>query len=439
MTVMDKASNHISYFRHDLSTSDHFSLLIPSLRFDDRRTEHFLLPTLITPPSLGASFPDHGGLIFQGAFGDRRVPSSEDMESAERYWNIVHDDSGPVSRHKYPDDRADIDSECQPPSWSMIYHPSCNAFHEVPLITNYDENQMFDSSYISLGFYRDVWSIHQVDQEVTSVWKTLRWEHPYSANSMFTVLRDAVVMEGLTSSPRIVDSFGHCGTTVWVEAMPLELEPAIVPGDGYIKQVDLHDELDVRPQNNFTVEEKLEIALAMAESLADLHGFANGMISHDDVQLSQWLRDPQGNIKLGDFNLAAIPEFNLSSGEYCTVGNFGGEGMYRSPEEFNGRRMTEQVDVFSFGNNIYALLTGLWVFYEDQDDEQVMKKVQVGETAFVDPRYRTRSYIEGQLVEVMEKCWTFDPMKRIDIFEVVRLLRGIQQDYDARKMKLVQA
>ena len=41
---------------------------------------------------------------------------------------------------------------------------------------------------------------------------------------------------------------------------------------------------------------------------------------------------------------------------------------YRSPEEFAARDLNEQIDVFSFGNNIYALLTGLWVFYENEDD-----------------------------------------------------------------------
>jgi len=33
--------------------------------------------------------------------------------------------------------------------------------------------------------------------------------------------------------------------------------------------------------------------------------------------------------------------------------------------------LDEKIDVFSFGNNIYGLLTGLWVFYENDDDEVV--------------------------------------------------------------------
>lgn len=36
--------------------------------------------------------------------------------------------------------------------------------------------------------------------------------------------------------------------------------------------------------------------------------------------------------------------------------------------------------------------------------------------------YQNRSFAERKLVELVEKCWEFDPNKRIDIFEVVRFL-----------------
>jgi serine/threonine protein kinase len=42
--------------------------------------------------------------------------------------------------------------------------------------------------------------------------------------------------------------------------------------------------------------------------------------------------------------------------------------QYRSPEEFANRPLDEKIDVWSFGNNIYGLLTGLWVFYQNDDD-----------------------------------------------------------------------
>lgn len=105
-----------------------------------------------------------------------------------------------------------------------------------------------------------------------------RWEHGATIKTFFNVLRDALVMEKLTASPRIIDMYGHCGTAVWVEAIPYEMEEVIVPGSGYSKQKDLRDEDDVKPKNDYTVDEKLEIALTMAESLSDLHGFEGGVM-----------------------------------------------------------------------------------------------------------------------------------------------------------------
>jgi hypothetical protein len=55
------------------------------------------------------------------------------------------------------------------------------------------------------------------------------------------------------------------------------------------------------------------------------------------------------------------------------------------------------------------------------------------ELPYIDPRWRTRSYVEGRLVEIMEKCWSYDPDQRIDIFEAVRLLRETLKVNNRRK------
>ena len=60
--------------------------------------------------------------------------------------------------------------------------------------------------------------------------------------------------------------------------MPNEVEEVIVKGEGLIKQNKLHDEDELKPRNPYTIEEKLDIALAMAESVADLHGFRDGVM-----------------------------------------------------------------------------------------------------------------------------------------------------------------
>ena len=59
--------------------------------------------------------------------------------------------------------------------------------------------------------------------------------------------------------------------------MPNEIEEVIVHGEGMAKQEDLYKD-GLESLNDYTVEEKLEMALSMAESLADLHGFRDGVM-----------------------------------------------------------------------------------------------------------------------------------------------------------------
>lgn len=80
------------------------------------------------------------------------------------------------------------------------------------------------------------------------------------------------------------------------------------------------------------------------------------------VRFGQWLHTTDGRLKLGDFNRATIMQWDTIKGEYCKFNNGEAFANYRAPEEFAARNLNEQIDTFSFGNNIYAMLTGLWNF-----------------------------------------------------------------------------
>ena len=67
-------------------------------------------------------------------------------------------------------------------------------------------------------------------------------------------------------------------THTHTQAMPHEMEEVIVPGEGMMEQKDLHDEDGLKPRNHYTLDEKIDMALIMAESLADLHGFPDGVM-----------------------------------------------------------------------------------------------------------------------------------------------------------------
>ena len=223
-----------------------------------------------------------------------------------------------VSHHWAFDDDEVLDDECRRPEWWSGYYPTCNNFHQYDLALKYDEGirgaefHEYDSAYIAHGYFREVWLVENHGYEgpdETLALKLFRYKHEMNFRQLETIRKDALVMERLTASPRIVNMYGHCAFSVTVEAIDNEMEKFIVPGNGYAQPEDLDDSQDVDPKNGYTVPEKLDIALAMAESLADLHGFSEGVIVHDDVQLCQWLKTRDGVIKLGDFNRAEFSKF----------------------------------------------------------------------------------------------------------------------------------
>jgi serine/threonine protein kinase len=190
--------------------------------------------------------------------------------------------------------------------------------------------------------------------------KKMRVKRSLGVRAISRVEREAVIMERFTRSPHILDIYSHCGFTVLVEAMKSEIYDEIVPQE-YIKQTEL-DKLqveDVHPFNKLTVSEKLQIAIYMAESLADLHGHEGGLIVHGDVYIEQWLLAPDGSLKLNDFSDSLRAEWHEKKQKYCFDNEKSGSKTWRSPEEYEGSLQDDRSDVYIFGNCIYALVSHL--------------------------------------------------------------------------------
>lgn len=106
---------------------------------------------------------------------------------------------------------------------------------------------------------------------------------------------------------------------------------------------------------------------------------------------------------------------------------------YISPEHANLELIDEKADIWPIGANIFALLTGLFPFYEVWETNVVMHLAGGGQKPYIDPRYKTRSFIEGRLVEIMERCFEYEPENRASIFEVVAFLRDTKRIMEERK------
>ena len=403
------------------------------------------------------------------------LPKKQKADDASYYdlKKYYDDDNVEVNRREY--DHTEKPRACRSAEFENFYFPTCNNFHEIDLGRPYDEpeempqprpeNQLAKVRYLGHGYYRDAWAVEDnpwiwpsqyatekdnkpmealgVNDEKgtadlvtkayrTMVLKTLRYAHERNEDSFLEVQLEAIIMERLTKFKHIMDIYGHCGFAVTGELVPVEFEERVIIGEGAatVEEVEKRNKDGPRSYNNFTPAEKLRFALEMAESIADLHGFEDGVIVHDDVQLCQWMTTPDGRLKLGDFNRATIMQWDEINGDYCKFNNGQGASQYRAPEEYraNEVNLNEQIDVFSFCNNIYALITGLWNFYDTEDDEVVHEKLIGGDLAFVDPRWKEQSYEEGKLVELLPKCWAYDPNERISIFDAVKYLRQAIED-----------
>jgi hypothetical protein len=350
---------------------------------------------------------------------------------------------------------------CHRNPWKSMAYSICNTFHEFPdLVEGFldPHHEGLQVAFRGAGFFRDAWEwSHQGVMPTSSATTTTttitnRWVMKrihlddtlnYGIRNIATIAQEAIIMERLSASPRIVDIYGYCGTSMLVEPMVGEIDTEINadlerqevrelfqpkrPRHNHNDKKSHHEpsKMNMFPLNNLTNSEKLILSLEMAESLADLHGFRDGIIVHGDVHPVQWLRTADGTVKLNDFNNAMILDWNYKASTYCKeFSNF--PGGFHSPEENMGLWVIDdRIDVWALGQTMYTILTGLYPYWEIRSS-QIQSVIINGTWPILDDsRYRVPGTVESKLVEVIEQCWTLDPEMRPTIFEIIRLLRNI--------------
>ena len=120
---------------------------------------------------------------------------------------------------------------------------------------------------------------------------------------------------------------------------------------------------EIATERTLDVGEILEIALQVAEALAEAHG--RGVL-HGDIKPGNVMLTDRGLVKVLDFGLAryapGAEETTTWSGPHRLVEGGAGVMMgtlaYMSPEQARGGELDERSDVFSLGVLIYELLEG---------------------------------------------------------------------------------
>ncbi|CAA0164976.1 unnamed protein product [Arabidopsis thaliana] len=161
---------------------------------------------------------------------------------------------------------------------------------------------------------------------------------------------------------------------------------------------------------------KLMITLDSAFGMEYLH-MKN--IVHFDLKCDNLLvnlRDPQRPIcKVGDFGLSRIKRNTLVSG------GVRGTLPWMAPELLNGssNRVSEKVDVFSFGIVMWEILTG------EEPYANLHCGAIIGGIVNNTLRPPVPERCEAEWRKLMEQCWSFDPGVRPSFTEIVERLRSM--------------
>ncbi len=198
---------------------------------------------------------------------------------------------------------------CQPMhEWQLHHSPTCNLLHEYSL--RRDETY----KYLSSGWYRSTFEINDAtmtsekDRNIPTpiAMKTMKLKDVFFIPNLLDRHRvDALIYETTTASKYILDIYAYCafsGLYQFAAGGTLMDDTLQTNGSSWLRK------------------EKLETAIEVVSSIADLHtipskeGFA--AMSHTDIMLDQWLWTDEG-YKLNDFNRGHLMYWNEEKRESC--------------------------------------------------------------------------------------------------------------------------
>jgi hypothetical protein len=103
----------------------------------------------------------------------------------------------------------EMEGRCRRVPWHRYNLPSCNAMHELDLVTN-------TPRFVGDGAYREVFVTNQpyMGSVEEMIFKELRWDLEMAVDDYEYVRMDAFVTERLTAHPQITDIYGYCGLSM---------------------------------------------------------------------------------------------------------------------------------------------------------------------------------------------------------------------------------
>ncbi len=110
-------------------------------------------------------------------------------------------------------------------------------------------------------------------------------------------------------------------------------------------------EEEINSGRRFDWRETLQIGIQVCHALKHAHD--HGVV-HRDIKPANLMLTAEGKIKIADFGIARL----FGGTQLTTAGGVLGTADYMSPEQADGRPVTEKCDQYSLGGVMYALLAG---------------------------------------------------------------------------------
>ncbi len=166
-----------------------------------------------------------------------------------------------------------------------------------------------------------------------------------------------------------------------------------------VEGTSLEEELNKGRRFNWL--ETLQIGVQVCRALKHAHD--HGVV-HRDIKPANLLLTPEGRVKIADFGIARL----FGGTQLTTAGGVLGTADYMSPEQADGRPVTDKCDQYSLGGVMYALLAGRPPFKA----KTMVEMLQLQRFADPEPVRRYAPETPDQLNRLIHQLLAKDPADR---------------------------
>jgi serine/threonine-protein kinase len=176
-------------------------------------------------------------------------------------------------------------------------------------------------------------------------------------------------------------------------------------------------EEELHAGRRFDWRETLSFGIQICRALKHAHD--HGVV-HRDIKPANLLLTPDERIKIADFGIARL----FGSTQLTTAGGVLGTADYMSPEQADGRSVTDKCDQYSLGCVMYALLAGRPPFRARTMPEML----QMQRFAEPEPVRRYAPAAPRQLEQLITQLLAKDPEARFpNVLVLSRLMEAMQK------------